>query len=217
MRIAIEMALIQQKDPTRVVRGIIFFLHEKLDPKTELWCRIIESYSLSELLEKLANQNPDHPLVVVFQPVLADSEIVVEKEAARCYIALRSSELADEVKSVLLDVFVNWLEQRCRNKSKKEIEEMLLGELPDLRETRSGKDLIEIGRNEGKVVGKLEGKLEGKIECLLVLLQSKFRRVNSELQERLSRISSAEELDKLYLHALNAGTMEEFEQNISSN
>jgi hypothetical protein len=46
-------------------------------------------------------------------------------------------------------VFVSWLEQRFRDKSKQEIEMLLLGALPDLRVTRSGKDLIHIGWLEG--------------------------------------------------------------------
>ena len=40
---------------------------------------------------------------------------------------------------------MDWLLQRFKNLGKTEIEKMLLAELPDLQETKSGKDLIAIG------------------------------------------------------------------------
>jgi hypothetical protein len=48
---------------------------------------------------------------------------------------------------------VNWLGKRFSQKDKKEIEEMLLGQLPDIRDTQLGKDLIAIGISEGKLEG----------------------------------------------------------------
>jgi len=51
--------------------------------------------------------------------------------------------------NALLSIFVNWLEQRCNQLGKQEIENVLLGELPDLRDTQSGKDLIAIGNWKG--------------------------------------------------------------------
>jgi len=106
---------------------------------------------------------------------------------------------------------------------------MLLGQLPDLRGTRSGKDLIEIGRNEGlregiregkqeglregQLRGKMEGELRGKIEGLLMLLKGRFNHVEPELRQRIEAITSSEELSHLYLLALKVSSTEEFSRN----
>ena len=50
-----------------------------------------------------------------------------------------------------------WLEQRLKNKTKKEIEMMLLGELPDLEETASGNDLVRIGEKVASGAAKNAG------------------------------------------------------------
>jgi hypothetical protein len=46
--------------------------------------------------------------------------------------------------------------QRLPFKGAKEIEEMLLGKLPDIRNTRSGQELIAIGIEQGKLVGQIQ-------------------------------------------------------------
>jgi hypothetical protein len=80
-----------------------------------------------------------------FRPVLFESAETREKEATGYYNLITSSELDEDVRATLQDVFASWLEQRFSDKSKQEIEMLLLGALSDLRETRSGKDLIHIG------------------------------------------------------------------------
>ena len=197
-RVSIEMALIQQKEDYRSVQGIILFLHSGLDPRTKPWCDFVHAFSLVDLLENLAQRQPKHPLVAVFRPVLMESEETLEKHAGEYYNQILTSEFSDELRLVLLNVFVNWLEQRLKDKGKAEIEMILLGELPDLRETRSGQDLIQIGRQEGKI----EGKIEGKRETLLGQLTAKFGRLDDGLRTRIEGIGSFEQLEKLLMQVL---------------
>ena len=75
---------------------------------------------------------------------------------------------------------------------------MLVGQLPDLRETQSGKDLIAIG------------KAEGKAEGLLRLLEIRFGEVPSTLRNEIQRIDSDERMDSLYELALKVPTLSEF-------
>jgi len=70
-----------------------------------------------------------------------------------------------------------WLEQRFVKKGKTEIEKMLVGQLPDLRETQSGKDLIAIGVQEGTE--------KGKRDSLMQILESRFGRLDSRLLEKI--------------------------------
>ncbi len=87
---AIEMALIQKENPQREVQGVIFFRYPSHDPKTEPWNNIIQSFTLRELLEGLAERDAKHPLVAVFQPVLLSNNDTLEKNALEYYNCCRS-------------------------------------------------------------------------------------------------------------------------------
>ena len=54
--------------------------------------------------------------------------------------------------------------QRFGERGKQDIEKMLLGELPDLRETQAGKDLIAIGVEVGIESGIERGREQGPEE-----------------------------------------------------
>ena len=109
--------------------------------------------------------------------------------------------LPQTTKEVLLEVFLNWIEQRLSHKGKKEIEEMMLGQLPDLRDTQSGKDLI--------AIGKLEGKFECKREDLLEVLEVRFGCVSSELKEQILKIDSIDSIDRIYKRSLTVSKLSE--------
>jgi len=173
----------------RLVQGVIFFRYPKHDPQTAPWSQIIHSYSLGDMLESLAERSPAHPLVAVFQPVLQSSEQALAAHAADYYHQIRVSDAAETLKQTMRDIFVNWLEQRLRDKDKEEIEKMLLGELPDLRDTASGRDLINIGRREGRH--------EGIRDVLLSIIEERFGVVPKELKERIDHTESIDTLKRL--------------------
>lgn len=110
-----------------------------MDPKTEPWNQVVHAFYFSTLLEDLSHRSPNHPLVALFQPLMERNLALLKRRAAAYYNQIRTSDLAKSSKAKLLDVFVNWLEQRFQDRGKKEIETMLLGELPDLRKTQSVK------------------------------------------------------------------------------
>jgi hypothetical protein len=70
---------------------------------------------------------------------------------------------------------------------------MLIGELPDLRETQSGKDLIQIGKEEGKV----EGKIEGEQDALILVWETKFGPLAPDIHQRIEQVKSVERLRDL--------------------
>lgn len=161
------------------------------------------------MLESLAARSPEHPLVAVFQPVLQTSEQALAAHAADYYHQIRVSDAAETLKQTMLDIFVNWLEQRLRDKDKEEIEKMLLGELPDLRDTASGRDLINIGRNEGRTEGRAEGLAEGVRESVLSIIESRFGRLDRELQDRIDRIESLDTLKRLLKQVVRIESLDE--------
>jgi len=144
-RTVVEMAAVQEIYPGRAVQGVIFFAYNSLDPQTAPWTQVVRSYVLPDLLQEWERKQPEHPLVAVFKPLLAESEEVLQRQAAGYLRAIKQSSLSIPCRRTLEEVFISWLEQRFKDKTKKEIETMLLGELPDLEETASGKDLIRIG------------------------------------------------------------------------
>jgi hypothetical protein len=122
-------------------------------------------------------------------------------EVGSCDNQIATSELHEPLKSVVLRVFVNWLEQRFVEKGKVEIEEMLIGQLPGLRETQSGKDLIAIGVKEG-----IE---RGKREALIELLEAKFGPLDANLIEKIQAIAGLEVLAKHYTQALKIKSVDQ--------
>jgi len=207
VRLVLEMALFQRHHPGRQVEGVILFLDSRLDPKTEPWRRVIRVYSVADQLSELQKRTPKRPLVSVFQPLTESSDENLALNAAECYHHIVDSELDSLVKNVLADVFVSWLEQRFRDKGKQEIEEMLVGALPDLTETQSGKDLIQIGVEKGKA----EGKAEGKRDSLLLVLKVRFGRLPEDILQAIVDIESVERLEALTEQALQIKSLSEFD------
>ena len=195
-RMVVEMATIQEANPGRSVQGVIFFGYNNLDPRTEPWTRVVHSCVLAEVLAAWERERPRHPLVAVFKPLLAESEEALEREAVEYYRAIKYSELADACKRALEEVFVSWLEQRLKHKHKKEIEVMLLGELPDLEETQSGKDLIRIGEQRGLERGREEGREEGREKTILAFLAARHGTVPTAIQEKIAALT-ADEAERL--------------------
>ena len=145
-RTAQKMAAVQEEFDMRAVQGIIFFGDQRLDPQTKPWTSIVRSIVLTDELRRLAERSPEHPLVAAFQPLLAERETELEQSAGGFFRTIKSSKLKKGVKETLEEVFMSWLLQRLPTRSKQEIEKMLIGELPELVETRAGQDLIKIGK-----------------------------------------------------------------------
>jgi len=116
----------------------------------------------------------------------------LEQEAGGFFRTIKHSKLKKGVKEALEEVFTSWLGQRLPNRTKQEIEKMLLGELPPLAETRLGQDLIKIGEERGLV--------EGLAEAVVVLLEAKRGRLTKSLRQKIRSLRS-EQLRQLLLAA----------------
>ena len=154
-RLVMEMVLVQSERPGRKVVGIIIFGSRELDHQSDPWCQVVSVYYLDEMLEQLTGRTPNHPLVAVFQPLLEKNRELLERNAAMYYTQIKSSTSNERQKAKLLSVFIDWMLQRFSELGKQEIETMLLGQLPDLRDTQAGKDLIAIGIEKGALIGTI--------------------------------------------------------------
>jgi predicted transposase YdaD len=169
-RTVIEMAMVQSEHPGRQVDGFIIFASRDLDPRTDPWIKVVACYYLDELLEKLAEHAPEHPLVAVFQPLMQIDRTILEREAGRYYNQITEGVADDRQRTRLHEVFVDWLLQRFSERGMKGIEQMLIGQLPDLRETQAGKELIAIGELKGREEGREQGELIGQLRVLSEIL-----------------------------------------------
>jgi predicted transposase YdaD len=172
-RVGIEMGMIQQQYPNRAVSGLIVFFDRSFDPQTKPWDQIIRAIYLIEVLKDLERQNPDHPLVAVFEPLIIEDREMLVQRAGACYNKIRASTLDDQTKDSLAEVYCSWMYQRLRDKTPEEINAMFqqLPDLPELRESRLGQSLIAIGKAEGKVEGKAEAELSGLVKHVHTLQQ----------------------------------------------
>ena len=137
------------------------------------------------MLTELGKRSPGHPLVAVFQPLVEKNTDLLRQNAIKYYNQIDAFQSDAHLKSKLHDVFVDWLIQRFIDMGKTEVEQMLLGKLPNLRDTQTGKDLIAIGVEEGKVIGKIQ-----ILEQLLGLPENESLEAHpiEELRLRLERL-----------------------------
>ena len=196
-----KMAAVQEEFDMREVQGVIFFGEPRLDPRTKPWTSLVRSIVLPDELRRLAECSPGHPLVAAFQPLLAESESELEMKAGGFYHTIKTSKLNTDAKEALEEVFLSWLIQRLPKRTRQEIEKMLVGELPELVETRTGRDLVKIGEERGRAEGLAKAVvivLEGKRGRLTKSLQQRIRKLtNDQLCQLLSAADAWESLDPL--------------------
>jgi len=149
-RIIIEMAMLGLAYPQRDVKGVILFLTASQDPETKPWVsfartckRSFRVVYLDKALERLAKQDPDHPVIAVFQPLLEHNTRSLKQQAARCYDIIQKANYPEEVKDVFERVFLSWMMQRFSDKDYKEVAKMF-ELLTPLEETRGYKSYIEM-------------------------------------------------------------------------
>ncbi len=208
LRLVEAMTGAQRMSEMRIVRGVIIFGDASLDPKTEPWHQVIETYVLRDCIEDLERREPQHPLVAVFKPLLARDVDVLERHAVEYYRTIKHSSLKQTHINVLTEVFVDWLRQRTPKKSLKEIEMLLFGELTPLEETQSGKDLIEIGEKRGEQ--------HGIATTAIAQLECKFARVPQTLQKRINKLD-VKTLQALTVKLLSFERIQDVKQWLDSN
>jgi len=182
-------------------RSRVVELQMQSDPRiyNRIAIEIVQVFYLADMLEALSDRTPDHPLVALFRPVIEENLETLEKHASQYYNQIKGFDLAGPSKGKLLDVFINWLEQRFKDLGKMKIENMLLGQLPDRRETQSGNDLIAIGLQEGRQEGERAG--------LIWLLEAKFGVLDAVTRDRIEGIDSVDRLRDLYRQVLNVDSI----------
>jgi predicted transposase YdaD len=186
-RLLVELGLVGERHPGRVVRGLILFATPALDPRTEPWhgaarhpdAPLRVAY-LESILDALAARAPEHPLLAVFLPYRVADRERLRREGPQALARIATAALPERVRERLTDVFMSWVTVRFSHMSYREILTMFGIETP-FEETRTYKELVALGREEGREEGHEEGRKEGREEgrkaeaTTLLLRQAKHR------------------------------------------
>jgi predicted transposase YdaD len=213
-RLVLELVLYRKAHPGRPVYGLVIFLDASCDEPDSPWVEslgtgpLLRPVYLDAVLAKAREREPDHPLLAVFLPLLADERELAERAPA----AWRRLECLTEPGSkVLLDVFLSWLMERHKGQSFEEIMRMLQVLTP-LEETRAYQQLVGIGIEKGKKEGKKEGQKEGRQEeartILRKLLARRFGKLPTWANARLKRADTAQ-LEAWAVAIFDATSLEE--------
>lgn len=165
-RLAMEMASYAMEYDARNVRGILIFLHKGLDPKTSPWHYLTKSKEkllrvvyLDEYIKELEMSHPDHPMVLVFKPLLVKDLKVLSQHSKQWYQKIKKSRLPKDVKDNLISAFFRWLSARFPDLSGEEITKMIeIENLPSFEETRAYKDLFSMAEKMGEKRGEKRGE-----------------------------------------------------------
>ena len=165
-RLVLELLLYRKAHPERTVYGQVIFLNAGGDEPDWPWAEWLgrgplrRPVYLDVVLVEARQQQPDHPLLAVFLPLIAsDDELAQQAPAAW----RRLEALTEPDAPALLDVFMSWLMERYKGQTYEEVLRMLQVLTP-LEETRAYQQLVGIGMEKGRKEGIKEGKKEGKEE-----------------------------------------------------
>ena len=145
-----------------------------------------------EVLAAAREREPEHPLLAVFLPRVANEREWAERAPA----AWRQLEgLTEPGSKVLLDVFLSWLMERHKGHTFEEVMGMLQVLTP-LEETRAYQQVVGIGIEKGRKEGQKEGRKEGRQEearaILRKLLARRFGKLPAWVTARLKQADTAQ-------------------------
>ena len=192
-RLVHEIGLVGERHPTRCVRGFILFADAKLDPATEPWHSLmardadapVRCAYLPDILRRLAQEDPEHPLLGVFLPYLENDLEHLRTRVPAAYSQLKTAAIPPQARQYCLDVFQSWLMARFKALGLPEILQML-GELTPLEETRAYKELVA----KGEMIGRQEGRQEGRQREERLILRQLYRRIGQIPEAQQARISA---------------------------
>ena len=210
-RLVTEMAAVQEAHAMRPVQGLILFGRTGLDPQTPPWSRIVRSVVLKEVLPEFAQTHAGHPLAAVFQPLVEENLPTLETQAAGLYRVLRGADLDERHRDVLLGVFADWLGQRFPNKHKRELEMIMIEDLPPAEETVWGREFIEIGKKRGEKIGEKRGAELTLNRAVQVCLKVRFPPVPKELSQQIRQLEKSQK-EQLLEFAMRAKSLEAVEK-----
>jgi predicted transposase YdaD len=167
-RLVLELVLYRKLHPNCTVHGLVLFIERSGDEPESPWqpylghgSLLLKPVYLDEIIERARSEQPDHPLLAAFLPLVANNkELAQQASAAWQQLAARTEPDA----TALMDVFTSWLMERYKHQSYAEVMAMFYIPTTPLEETRAYQQLVGIGMEKGRIEGRTEGRIEGRQE-----------------------------------------------------
>ncbi len=206
-RLLVDMGLLGTRHPKREIRGLLIFISAAQDPKTEPWQGYLTSTSpdfpirrvyLLDILNRLEQQQPDHPLLATFLPYRLEDRDQLREQAPLAYSHIQQAALPDVARRHCLDVFQSWLLARFDDLTLEEVLTML-GELTPLEQTRAYREIVEKNQPIWFAEGREEGYEEGRQREVQLVLRQLHRRIGAltEAQQEQVKALPVEPLEDL--------------------
>jgi predicted transposase YdaD len=144
---------------------------------------------LDEILERLAQRDPSHPLLTVFLPYRVSSVEQLTAAAPTAYQRIQASAYPEPTKTALFEVLTAWLGARFPHLSYREVLQMFQIE-HTFEESQIYKDLIAIGENRGIAIGENQGITIGESRLVLLQLRRRLGEVPESLEGRIRGLAS---------------------------
>ena len=199
-RLLVDMGLLGQRHPKREIRGVLIFISSAQDPKTEPWQSYLTQGStdfpirrvyLLEVLNRLQQQQPDHPLLATFLPYRLEDRDQLREQAPLAYSHIQQAALPDVARRHCLDVFQSWLLARFDDLTLEEVLTML-GELTPLEQTRAYREIVK----KNQPIWVAEGRQSEAAQLILRLLHRRIG-VLTEAQQGQVKALPVEQLEDL--------------------
>ena len=202
-RLLVDMGLLGTRHPKREIRGLLIFISAAQDPKTEPWQGYLTSTSpdfpirrvyLLDILNRLEQQQPDHPLLATFLPYRLEDREQLREQAPLAYSQIQQAALPDLARRHCLDVFQSWLLARFDDLTLEEVLTML-GELTPLEQTRAYREIVE----KNQPIWFAEGQEQGRQREAQLVLRQLHRRIGvlTEAQKGQVKALPVEQLEDL--------------------
>jgi predicted transposase YdaD len=145
------------------------------------------------------------PRLVILAPFTASRRITGQEliDKAHYWAEVARKSYPDEIIPEIIDIMALFLLSRFHRITIKEVIEMLNFDLAD---TAAGKELIQLGEEQGIEKGIKKGKIEDIIEAL----ETKFGWVPEDVIEKINRIDNRSALKHLLRFAIQVDSMDIF-------
>lgn len=196
---------------------VVLFLDKSHDPGVETLGPLAHDakrWLITGVIPKLLADVPNaSPLLTVLRPLIATDIEEVEREGPQWVTSIQQMPQLDPGQhGVLVNLLVKFIMQKFVELPYKELERML--KLTPLEQTRAGRELMELG----KVEGRAEGRKEGLYNAIRIVLLTRFPHTSQEVITRLVAIlgyvQDVETLELLLQLATQTDAFEDFEQKV---
>ena len=191
-----KIGLVGEQHPEREVLGIAVFLRAADIPGRPYWVHAsgspIRCVALDSFLSDLLAAEPDNPFVVVFAPLIIDSDAELSARAADLWQNIQKAPLEEPIRTTLSNVMEFWFFERFKHKTSREIWAMLNLVTP-IQETKAYQEIY--------AEGLLDGKAEANVNTLRRLLSRRFGSLPPWAEQRIAAASGAQVetwLDKIF-------------------